>query len=84
MKCKVYMRVAKSRGPKGYRVAASIRPNYQPLKIEGYNERALPTAAFALDLDIPEEIFRRAEQVLAEIELDAGDVLVAAESAPVG
>lgn len=79
MKCKVYMRVAKSSGPKGYKVAASIRPNYQALTLgSGYSERAVPTAAFALELDIPEAIFKRAEQVLAELELDEGDVQVAA------
>lgn len=69
MRLRVYLRVAKSNREPGYRVLASAKPNYKPLyAAEGtFREMALPTAAFALDLDIPDEEFERAEQVLAEI-----------------
>lgn len=81
MKVKVYMRVAKSTGSKGYKVAASIRPNYKPLMRGSWEDKPQPTAAFALLLDIPEEVFHHAEQVMADLELRADDVRVAAEVA---
>jgi hypothetical protein len=82
MKLTVYMRVAK--GVRGKpKVDARTTPNHKPLmaSIGNWNEKALPTAAFALDLDIPDEIFHRAETVLAELELTEDDVRVAAEVA---
>lgn len=82
MKAKVFLRVARSSGHKGYRVAASTQPNYSPLTTGGYESRALPTAAFAMVLDIPDQIFHRAEEVLAEVELQPSAVQVAAEVHP--
>jgi len=78
MKAKVYLRVA--RGPRGPKVAATITPNYAPLMVgsPGYNERALPTVAFAIALDIPEEVLAHAEQVIAELEVPAERALIAA------
>lgn len=78
MKVKTYLRVA--RGGRGVRVVASSKPNYQPLmKGSGWSEKALPTAAFAVVLDIPDEIFERAETVLAEVTVDPSEAEVAAE-----
>lgn len=79
MKVKTYLRVAV--GGRGPRVVASTKPNYQPLtKGQGtYHEEPLPTAAFALVLDIPDEIFERAEKVLAEVAVDPSEAAVAAE-----
>ena len=55
MKVKVYLRVA--RGPRGPRVEAGTSPSLEPLTTSG--NRPLPTAAFALQLEIPEQIERR-------------------------
>jgi hypothetical protein len=81
MKVKAYLRVAKTKGPTRFKITASTRPNYHALETGGYQSRALPTAAFALTLDIPDTLFAHAEQVLADIELTEADVRVAAEVA---
>lgn len=68
MKCRVYLRVARdSKSRNGCRVRAGVTPAYEPLH-DGQN-RPLPTAAFSLELDIPEPVFKHAERVLAEIEV---------------
>ncbi len=77
MKTKVYIRAA--RGRNGPKVEAATRPNYQSLtEMKNYVERTLPTAMFALEVDIPEEAFKHAEQVAASVQLDvsAGQVVV--------
>ncbi len=79
MKTTVYLRVAKRSQPyrgSTMKFAASDFPN--ALLIES-GEEFLPTVAFALDLDIPEKMFRQAEQVIAELEIHEEDVEIAAE-----
>lgn len=66
MKCRAYIRVAKTRRNPGFKVEANAEPTEQPLTING---TPVPTAAFALDFDIPESRFKMAEQVLAEIKI---------------
>lgn len=78
MKVRTHLRVAKTK--QGVRVEASAKPNYRPL-VSGASEAPLPTAMFALDLDLPDEMFTRAEQVLAEVTVDPADVEIAAEVA---
>jgi hypothetical protein len=67
MKAKVYMRIGlnPNRTP-GYKVEASHEPVDKPLVVGG---RSIPTARFALELDLPDSQFRLAEQVLAEIKV---------------
>lgn len=80
MKLKVYLRVA--HGSRGPRVAASTKPNYEPLESgSGWQSKPLPTAAFAVELTIPEEAFERAKQVLAEIAIPNEQIQVAADVA---
>jgi hypothetical protein len=71
MKTKVYLRIAK--GSKGSRVSASPKPCYEPIRnAKSYtsdSDKALPTVAFALELDIPDDLFKQAEQVAAQINL---------------
>jgi len=82
MQVKTYIRVAE--GGRGPRVVASSKPNYEPLmKGQGtYHETPLPTAMFAVVFDIPNEIFTRAEQVLAKVAIAPGEATVAAEIEP--
>jgi hypothetical protein len=79
MKARVYLRIAKmkktSRNP-GYKVQAGVRPSDVPLSTES---QWLPTVAFALDLDIPDEKFAEAEQVIAEIVIPEDQAVIAAE-----
>lgn len=76
MKCRVYMRIADNSGggrsDRPFKVSARVTPSDEPLYAERstrFDRVALPTAKFALDLDVPDAVFRYAEQVLAEIEV---------------
>jgi hypothetical protein len=64
MKVRTYVRVARGRNRKT-KVAATVRSTDEPLYDS--NREALPTVSFALDLDIPDAMFDRARQVIAEI-----------------
>jgi hypothetical protein len=74
MKFKVYMRVAKTKGPQGFKVIATTRPSTAPLTTGNYNDPPLPTIAFAIVLDINPEAFKYAEQVIAELPIEPLDV----------
>ena len=74
MKVVAYIRVSEYKGKP--RISASAKPNGQPFY---QNEQPLPTAMFALELDIPDSRFHLAEQVLAEIKVAEADTTVAAD-----
>lgn len=81
MKITTYIRVAQG-GKKGFRVDASNTPNPQPLKIAGgYNrpDEFLPTVSFAVNFDIPEELFNQAETIIGEINIGLKQALVTNE-----
>jgi hypothetical protein len=80
MKATVYLRVAK--GPRGPKFAATTKPSRAPLTTGGWNEKHLPTVAFALLLNIPDEAFDQAGQVIAEIDVPAEQLSIAAEVVP--
>lgn len=82
MRARIYLRIAKTStggrgGSKGFRVAATSKPSHRP--IEASVGEPLPTAAFAIDLVIPDEMFTEAERVIAELTVDPADLEVAAE-----
>lgn len=79
MKARAYVRIAKGvgGGRRGYKFAVSSGPNHEPLT--NSHKAALPTVAFALDLDIPDELFKQAEKVVAEINITAKQAKIAAE-----
>lgn len=83
MKIPVYLRVAKTDGRKGYRVTASATPNHEPIWSEAYrNGRTYhPTIAFAVNLNIPDEMFDSAERVVAELNVAMKDAEVSTEIA---
>lgn len=76
MKVRAHIRVAKSANGK-YVVGATKRPTHKALvdTLGG----ALPTVAFAIDLIIPDEMFKEAERVIAEIEIPPNAAEIAAE-----
>jgi hypothetical protein len=81
MKCRVYLRVAKTKkrsNSPGYKVAATlkVKASHEPLNTDA---RFLPTAAFAVDLDIPDVMFERASEVLAELVIDPEDAAIAVQ-----
>jgi hypothetical protein len=81
MKVTAYLRVAKkhpaARGPKAV-IQANATPSSGDVPIYAGPE-PLPTVAFAISLDIPDELFKRAEQVVAEIVIPPEAATIAAE-----
>lgn len=79
MKATVYVRVGKAdRGSVKGRlyVRAGSKPDYAPLEnASGF----VPTVAFAIQIDIPESLFRQAERVIAELDVSETTMKVAAE-----
>ena len=77
---RAYIRVGKN----GYKYAidAASKEKSAPLfKTTGYNgeKEYLPTVAFAVDLNIPDELFSKASRVIAEINVGLKDAVIAAE-----
>ena len=83
-KVRAYIRVAKN----GYRysVDASAKANNNPLhKGGGYSQKEyLPTIAFAVDLNIPDELFSKATKVIGEFNLQTNDITILGEVPTVG
>ena len=48
------------------KVTAGVRPSNEPLSITAGH---LPTVAFAINVEIPDEAFRQAERVIAELKI---------------
>lgn len=68
MKTKIYLRIAKNK-KSGIAVSATTRPSHEPLHAQTYGKAAFPTVAFAVEFDIPDELFKQAEEVVAKINL---------------
>ena len=83
MKQKVYFRFGKNK--KGtVTVKASTRLCHEAVKSgTGCYERVLPTISFAVNFDIPDELFEQAERVCANIELDAENTKIVAPLASI-
>jgi len=82
MNTRIYLRIAKTGNRRGYKVAASTTPNYAPLEgNKGWNTncKSYPTVAFAVDFNIPDELFKQAERVLGEINITTKQARVATE-----
>jgi hypothetical protein len=76
MKVKAYLRVAKDRNGRS-RVQANAKPSQAPLtRSDG---TILPTVSFAVELDVPDAMFRRAEQVIATLTIPESQAEIAAE-----
>jgi len=74
MRIKVYLRIGITN--RGYRIEATTKPNHAPIYSAYPTKKALPTASFALVLNVPDEKFREAERVVQEINLANEDVEV--------
>lgn len=78
MKKRLYLRVAEN--SRSYIADASFKPNQAPLYRNvwkhGGNQRSyLPTVHFAINVDIPNEAFAEAGQLVADINLKLGEQL---------
>jgi hypothetical protein len=72
MKARTYIRVAKLPNGKP-KIASGSKPSPEPLK-DSYGE-ALATVAFAVEFNVPDEAFRRAEQLIATVEITSPEPL---------
>lgn len=85
MKVRCYLRIAKH-GYK-YKVAANIKSSEEPLKITGSygkQEQLLPTVGFAVDFNIPDDLFSRASKVIAEIDIATKNAVILGEVPIIG
>ncbi len=80
MKQKIYLRVAKLRGGKT-KVEANIRPVNTPLHTTGYNQTFYPTVSFCVEVDIPDQLFNRAETVVARLNIKESQAGITGEVA---
>lgn len=77
MKIRTYIRVAKN-GYK-YKVDASTKSNEDPIFLPAqYNraKEALPTVGFAVDFEIPDQLFSKASVVVASINIATKDATI--------
>jgi hypothetical protein len=79
MKYPIYLRVAKTNSRKGYRVTAGITPNNEPLNSGSYNTEWYPTVAFAVNIEIPDELFNQASRIIAELNVAMKEAQVSTE-----
>ena len=77
MKVKTHLRVAYDKKRRASHVIANVNPSTTP--ISNSKGDPLPTVAFAIVLDIPDEMFRQAEQIIAEIQIPADQAQIAAD-----
>lgn len=76
MKLKAFIRVARGANGKA-KIEATVRPSAKPLTDSNGHE--LPTIGFAVTFDVPDAMFKRAEQVVAEIVVDPKFAQIAAD-----
>lgn len=79
MKVRTYIRIAKN-GYK-YKVDAHTKEDPTPLYIPSYGgqKKFLPTVAFAVDFNVPDELFSNASRVIAQIDVATKEAVVLGE-----
>ena len=78
MKVIIYLKIAKGRKGRVL-IKSSTKPDYSPIETVKYGSKhgdSYPTVAFAINVDIPDESFRRAEKVVAELNLKEEEVKI--------
>jgi hypothetical protein len=76
MKVKAHIRVGRKPESRKGVVAANVKPTLAPLTD---SHGPLATVAFAVVFDIPDSLFTRAENVIAEITVDGRKAKIATE-----
>lgn len=76
-KVRTCLRVGRKPQSGGFLVSAQNNPNPRPL--ESKPGKAIPTVSFAILLDIPDAMFDRAGEVVAEITVPEEDIVIAAK-----
>jgi len=75
-KIKAYIRIGKHK--KGYKVAASGKPNYEPLKVSNYGTggKFIPTVAFGIEFEIPDKLFKGASLIIGMVNVGEDEVKI--------
>jgi hypothetical protein len=70
MKYPVYIQIGQTKTRKNYIVRASNKPTHVPLST-GQNSWKVfyPTVSFRVDVDVPDEAFKSAENLIAELNI---------------
>lgn len=79
MATKIYVRVGKAvRGSSRGRtyVSASTTVNHEPLR---NSQGFVPTVAFAVEIEVPDHLFRNAEKVIASMKVTSSKADICAE-----
>lgn len=76
MKVKAHIRVAKGSNGKS-QLTATVKPSTAPLTMA--NGTPLPTIAFAVVFEVPDAMFRQAEQVIATLTIPESQAQIAAD-----
>ncbi len=81
MRTRVYLKIAKtSQYGNKFKVHASTKSSEDPINVKNYKGTThYPTVGFAVDFNIPDELFSRAQQVIAEIDVTARGAKVLAQ-----
>lgn len=76
---KVHLRVGRAvvgRSKGVIYVDAGKKPNHEPLRNA---QGAIPTVAFAVNIDVPDHLFRNAERVIADLKVTSSKANICAE-----
>jgi hypothetical protein len=77
MKVRAYLRVGYDARRRKSVVEAKAKPSTRMLRASNGND--LPTVAFAIDLEVPDEMFKQAERVIATLTIPPENATIAAE-----
>ena len=76
MKIKAYIRIGKTK--RKYKVMASEKPNFEPIKDSGYSPISFyPTIFFGIEFNLPDEAFEYAEKMIGEIDYRKSEIKMA-------
>jgi hypothetical protein len=79
MKTKLYLRIAKNLSRKGGFISrVSSKPDYEPVSVTDGRRRTkfYPTVSFVVEIELPDEAFKKAEQVVARLNIENEQVKV--------
>ena len=74
MKTTIYLRIGRDSKKNVIRTEASDKPNFMPLKI---GKRYIPTVAFGVEFEIPDELFAGASLIVGLLKLKTKEVSIA-------
>jgi hypothetical protein len=77
MKIKAHIRIGFDKKTRNYKLEATVNPSSTPIR-RG-NGTDLPTVAFAVMFDVPDVMFRQAEQVIATMTIPESQARIVAD-----